>query len=154
MDEEHKKQPDIYISYSLNEADEFLIKQVLSKSPHQSWLNVFRDPVFETREVLPAALEELILNIRKGKALKLEIAPGFKMLNFLSSICPKAFRERELDALHADSIELYFEKLRAGDKWGAKRVAIAMRFWMLWTVVGGVVTGVFSMIRGKQKSSE
>ena len=88
------------------------------------------------------------------KAPKLEIAPGFKLHNFLTSICPKAFSERELDALHADSVELYCEKLRAGDIWGAKRVAILMRFWMLWTVLGGVVTGVFSMIRGKQKSSE
>lgn len=88
------------------------------------------------------------------KAPKLEIAPGFKLHNFLTSICPKSFSERELDALHADSVELYCERLRAGDIWGAKRVAISMRFWLLWTVLGGVVTGVFSMIRGKQKSSE
>ncbi|WP_156955422.1 hypothetical protein [Polaromonas glacialis] len=88
------------------------------------------------------------------KASKLEIAPGYRLHNFLSSICSKAFSERELDALHADSIELYYEKLKAGDEPGAVRVRYSMHVWMIWAVIGGAITGIFSMVRGKQKSSE
>lgn len=85
---------------------------------------------------------------------KIEIAPGYRLLRVLGSICPPSFRERELDALHADAIELYVEKLDAGDKWGAWRVKWSMRGWMLWTVFGGAAGAVFSMVMGKHKPSK
>ncbi|MES2938371.1 MAG: hypothetical protein V4864_11855 [Pseudomonadota bacterium] len=86
--------------------------------------------------------------------VKVEVAPGFKLHGFLTSICPKEFSERVLDALLADSIELYFEKLDAGDHWGAQRVRWSMRGWMLWAVFGGAITGAFSMFRREKKSSD
>lgn len=105
----------------------------------------------KTNEVLNELVESLK---SKSAAPTLEIAPGFKLHSFLTSICPKAFSERELDALHADAIELYYEKLQAGDKWGAMRVRWSMRGWMLWTVFGGLISGLFAMVHGKHKSSE
>lgn len=108
-----------------------------------------------TRTKTEVILDELLESpTDKATAPTLEIAPGFKLHSFLTSICPKAFSERELDALHADAIELYYEKLQAGDKWGAIRVRWSMRGWMLWTVFGGFISGLFAMVRGKHKSSE
>ncbi|MCK4135732.1 hypothetical protein [Ralstonia pseudosolanacearum] len=85
---------------------------------------------------------------------KIEIAPGFRLHRLLGHICPPAFRERELDALHADALALYLEKLAAGDKWGALSVKWAMRGWLLWTVFGGAVSAFVSILTGKQKSSK
>ena len=108
-----------------------------------------------TRTKTEVILDELLESpTDKATAPTLEIAPGFKLHSFLTSICPKAFSERELNALHADAIELYYEKLQAGDKWGAMRVRWSMRGWMLWTVFGGFISGLFAMVRGKHKSSE
>lgn len=85
---------------------------------------------------------------------RLEVAPGYGLYDFLSSICPPHFRERELDALHADAIQLYLEKLQAGDNWGAWRVKWAMRGWLLWTVFGGAAGALLSVITGKSKPSK
>lgn len=85
---------------------------------------------------------------------RLETAPGYRLHRFLGSVCPPAFRKRELDALHADAIELYLEKLNAGDKWGAWRVKWSMRGWMLWTVLGGAAGAVISMVMGKHRASK
>jgi hypothetical protein len=81
-------------------------------------------------------------------------APGFGLHGFLTSIVPKSFSERVLDPLLADSIELYFEKLDSGDRWGAWRVRWAMRGWLLWSVFGGALAAVFAALRGKRQPSE
>jgi hypothetical protein len=106
----------------------------------------------ETLEDL--AMEAELLERRHRGEIELEIAPGFGLLRFLGSVVPRSFRERELDALHADAIELYFEKLDARDKWGAWRVKWSMRFWMLWSVFGGALGAAVSMLIGKQQPSK
>lgn len=103
------------------------------------------------------AVDELYARIEQrqlGDRYRIEIAPGYSLHRLLGSICPPAFRERELDALHADAVALYLEKLVEGDKWGALRVKWAMRGWLLWTVFGGAVNAVVSLIMGKHKPSK
>jgi len=92
--------------------------------------------------------------LAQSQIKKIETAPGYGLHRFLASICPKTFRERELDALHADAIALYLERLDEDDKWGAWRVKWSMRGWMLWTVFGGALTAVMAMVLGKRKSSK
>lgn len=120
--------------------------------PEQVGVTQYVDSVVETLEDL--AIEAARLDARLNGTSKIEIAPGFGLLRFLGSIVPRSFRERELEALHADAIELYFEKLEAGEKWAALRVKWSMRAWMLWTVFGGAAGAVFSMLVGKHKSSK
>lgn len=83
---------------------------------------------------------------------RVEVAPGYGLHRFLSSICPPKFRERELDALHADALVLYCETLKRGDKWGARRVRWSMTGWMLSAVFGGAVAALGSILTGKYKS--
>jgi len=94
-----------------------------------------------------------IYPLPKPKTKKIEIAPAYGLYRFLGSICPKALRERELDALLADSLQLYFEKLEEGDEWGAWRVKWSMRGWLLWAVFGGAATALTAMLLGKRKPS-
>lgn len=90
---------------------------------------------------------------RKAKA-KLEIAPGFKLHGWLSSVCPRTFRENVLDECLAEGTRLHQEKLAAGDLKGARRVRWAMRWWMVRAVAGGFITGAFLLVGALRKSSD
>lgn len=79
--------------------------------------------------------------------------PGFKLHRMLSCICPKKFKERELDALLADGTELHQQKLAEGDEWSALAVRASMRWWLIWTVFGGVISSIVSACTGAFKSS-
>lgn len=149
MAKENKR---VFVRHNSNDFERVQLKKLLNTIWRIKVFNFRREEFVETTQVLAAVFSEAGLLVKSTK--KLEIAPGFKLHNFLTSICPKAFSERELDALHADSIELYFEKLNAGDEWGAMRVRCCMHAWMIWAVFGGAVSGIFAMIRGKYKSSE
>lgn len=85
---------------------------------------------------------------------KLEIAPGFQLHGWLSSICPRSFKENVLDECLAEGTRMYQEMLVAGDLKGAKRVRWAMRFWMLRAVFGGFVTGALLLWGRFRKTSE
>ena len=62
--------------------------------------------------------------------VKVEVAPGFKLHGWLSSLCPRSFKENVLDECLATGTLMYQEKLAEGDEKGARRVRWAMRFWM------------------------
>jgi hypothetical protein len=85
---------------------------------------------------------------------KLDIPPGFKLHGWLSSVCPRSFKENVLDECLAEGTRMYQEMLAAGDFKGAKRVRWAMRFWMLRAVFGGFVTGALLLWGRFRKTSE
>jgi hypothetical protein len=85
---------------------------------------------------------------------KLEVAPGFKLHGFLTSLCPKSFNENVLDEYLAAGTMLYQERLSMGDKRGAQRVRWAMRVWLLRAVFGGFITGAFLLITQFRKSPD
>lgn len=90
---------------------------------------------------------------RRAKA-KLEIAPGFKLHGWLSSLCPPTFKENVLDECLAEGTRLHQERLAAGDLKGARRVRWAMRWWMVRAVGGGFITGAFLLVGALRKSSD
>lgn len=63
------------------------------------------------------------------------------MLNFLGEHCPPKFRERVLEALHAEATEAYFEAIKAGNHRHAKRIKRMIKVWLIWAVVGGLLAG-------------
>nr|WP_317623810.1 hypothetical protein [Acidovorax sp. SUPP3334]BDH38376.1 hypothetical protein AVHM3334_23255 [Acidovorax sp. SUPP3334] len=87
-------------------------------------------------------------------AIKLEIAPGHTLHRWLSSCCPRRFKENVLDELLATGTLMYQEALAAGDSRAAFRTRYAMRFWMLRAVFGGFVTGAFSLLGQFRRKSE
>lgn len=77
--------------------------------------------------------------------VKIEVAPGFGTLNFLGHFCQKNFRERVLEALHAEATEDYFEAVKRGDMVRAQYVKRMMHIWM----VAAMVRGAFGWVFGK-----
>ncbi len=63
--------------------------------------------------------------------LAVEIAPGFGLHRWLSSCCPRSFKENVLDELLATGTLMYQEALAERNYSAARRVRWAMRFWML-----------------------
>lgn len=102
---------------------------------------------------VPGGHRQTVLPTTKKK-VKLEVAPGFKLHGWLSSVCPPSFKENVLDECLAEGTRMYQDMLAAKDFKGAKRVRWAMRFWMLRAVFGGFVTGAFLLWARWRKSSE
>lgn len=95
------------------------------------------------------------LSPKKKAVLKLDIAPGFKLHRWLSSCCPRSFKENVLDELLASGTFMYQEALAEGDVSAAQRIRYMMRFWMLRAVFGGFITGAFSLLNQfRRKQSE
>lgn len=85
---------------------------------------------------------------------RIEIAPGYRLHGFLSTLFPKSFTEKFLDELLGDGEVLYQERLAARDYAGAARVKWAMRFWMLKACFGGTITAVIALFTGGHRRSE
>jgi len=85
---------------------------------------------------------------------QIEIAPGFGMLHFLGHFCQKNFRERVLEALHAEALADYQEALKRGDLVRATTVKRMMHFWMVWAMIGGVISWVGGKLSLKIGSGE
>lgn len=88
------------------------------------------------------------------RKVNVEVAPGFKLHGWLSSLCPRRFKENVLDECLATGTLMYQEKLAEGDEKGARRVRWAMRFWMLRAAFGGFVTGAFMLLGRFGKTSD
>ncbi len=97
---------------------------------------------------------DIVIPQRKKPRVKIERAPCYQLLGFLSKVCPKRFVERELSALHADGLESYYERLDAGDSRGAAVIKWSMHGWILWAVMGGAVSSILRAFTGKTQSSE
>ncbi|MFS2035336.1 hypothetical protein ACEN8I_15045 [Polaromonas sp. CT11-55] len=85
---------------------------------------------------------------------KIEIAPGYGLLRFLGHFCSKKFRERVLEALHAESIAEYQEALKRKDKAGAISARYRMYVSMVRTVFGGAIDWAFGRFSLKIGSGE
>lgn len=95
--------------------------------------------------------------LQKGggqRAPRLEVAPGFALHHWLSSVCPRSFKENVLDELLSTGTLMYQEALARGDEIAARNVRWAMRLWMLKAVLGGFVTGAFLLLAQFRRKSE
>jgi len=115
-------------------------------------LQAYSEQILERLQIADAAVAAFdAVLIGDQKHQKIEVAPGFQLYGFLTSIVPKKFAERELAGMFADAQADYLERLAAGDFKAAKRIRYSMLTWMLWTVSGGSIGLVASAVFGKSK---
>lgn len=83
-----------------------------------------------------------------------EVPPGFKLAKFLGDHCPKNFRERVIEALHAENTEAYFQAVKTGDTAREKRIKRMMKYWLIWATISGVVSWAFGKLSLKVGSGD
>ena len=74
-----------------------------------------------------------------GVSSQIEVAPGYGLCEFLGGFFRKSFREKVLEAVHAEMIAEYHEELASGNLVRAKRIRRMIPFWLLWSAIGGAI---------------
>lgn len=89
----------------------------------------------------------------KQRQLPIERVPGFGLRDFLGHFSRRNFRERVIEATHAELVEQYQETLASGDE---KRAAIQKRMivgWLLVATFKGAVASLISKLSFKVAST-
>jgi hypothetical protein len=87
--------------------------------------------------------------VAKKSSVKLARAPGFTFCRLIGHICSKTYRERVLEAFHAEVITDYTDALATGDLARARMIRICMYPQMAWQVFGALISQLASAVHGK-----
>jgi hypothetical protein len=100
--------------------------------------------------LLVSGVQSALLNLTEGlgQAGAVEAAPGFKLRRRLSYLCPPKFDESVLEPCHADFLARYAALLHEKNYAGARVTRWALRGYLLWYALGGVVRVLVGCVRG------
>lgn len=79
-------------------------------------------------------LREWLENAGHDKQRRLEQAPGFRLVELLSNLCPRTTLEDRLKPLHAEYLALHYEALKDKQYRKAACLKFQMRFYLIYTV--------------------
>lgn len=85
---------------------------------------------------------EFLVSLRVLERTMIEQVPGFGLRDFLGHFCQKKFRERVLEAVHAEAIADYQDAIANGNKTRAKYIRKMIHVWLLWAMLGGLLSWV------------
>lgn len=85
---------------------------------------------------------KVLSSLEARKTEVIERVPGFGLRDFLGNFCHKNFRERVLEALHAEAIADYQEALASGNKNRAKYIRKMIPLWLLLSMFGGLISWI------------
>ena len=103
----------------------------------------------ELRDHARHALIDMNRQKAEGKIARIEVAPGFGFCRFLGHVCPKKYRERVLEAFHAEATKDYFDALKSQDHVRARMIKLCMYPQMAWQVLGALLSQLFAAVCGK-----
>jgi hypothetical protein len=94
-----------------------------------------------------------LLKLIEAMERKIELAPGFALRDFLGHFCQKKFRERVLEALHAEAIADYQEAIANGNEIRAKSIRRMINVWLVMAMFGGMLAWVAGKLSFKVGAS-
>jgi hypothetical protein len=96
---------------------------------------------------------EFLINMQVPERTMIERVPGFGLRDFLGHFCQKKFRERVLEALHAEAIADYQDAIANGNKTRANYIRKMINLWLLWAMFGGLLSWVAGKLSFKVGTS-
>lgn len=136
---------------SLNDAERSRLIAELNAEVHRLGYNISIRTVSQELAFQSVVKTEAILGALSSerRAVRLDRAPGFAFCRLIGHICPKRYRERVLEAFHAEVIADYTDALAKGDLARARMINICMYPQMTWQVFGALISQLASAVYGK-----